>query len=67
VIPPEGAVQDSEIFLRLLAATGDEVGYSSAGEIFAAISQQVSAYKNLDYHSIGAQGIELVNGGGGAS
>ena len=67
VIPPDGALQDSDIFMRLLAAAGETVGYSSPGEIFAALARQVAAYKDLNYDSIGAQGSELASGGDGAS
>jgi NADH-quinone oxidoreductase subunit G len=67
VIPPEGAWQDSEIFIRLLEASGETVGYSSPGEIFAALAREIPAYKGLDYDSIGGQGAELGSGGGGES
>ena len=67
VIPPEGAWQDSEIFIRLLEASGETVGYSSPGEIFAALAREIPAYKGLDYDSIDGQGAELGSGGGGES
>jgi NADH-quinone oxidoreductase subunit G len=67
VIPPDGARQDSEIFMQLLAAAGAAVPYTSPSEIFAAIAQEVAAYRGLDYDSIGEQGVELASGGGGAS
>jgi predicted molibdopterin-dependent oxidoreductase YjgC len=65
LIAPEGALQDSEIFLRLLELAGDKAGYTTPAEIFAALRREVSEYANIDYESIGDQGLEL--GGGGAS
>jgi NADH-quinone oxidoreductase subunit G len=67
VIPPDGARQDSEIFMQLLEAAGAAVPYTSPSEIFAAIAREVTAYRGLDYDSIGEQGVELASGGGGAS
>jgi NADH-quinone oxidoreductase subunit G len=67
VIPPDGARQDSDVFLQLLAAAGEVVPYTSPSEIFVAIAREVSAYQGLDYDSIGAQGAELGSGGGGES
>ncbi len=67
LIPPEGALHDSEIFMRLLDLAGAANGYSTPGEIFAALTHEISAYATLDYDSIGEQGIELGSGGGGAS
>ena len=67
VIPPDGALQDSEIFMQLLAAADEAVRYTSPSEIFAAIAREVTAYQGLDYDSIGEQGVELRSGGGGAS
>jgi NADH-quinone oxidoreductase subunit G len=67
VIPPDGALQDSEIFIRLLEGAGEKVSYSTPGEIFAALSSEIAAYKGLDYDSIGEQGRELGSGGGGES
>ena len=67
LIAPEGALQDSEIFLRLLELAGDKSGYTTPAEIFAAIRREISEYANINYESIGDQGIELGAGGGGAS
>jgi NADH-quinone oxidoreductase subunit G len=67
LIAPEGALQDSEIFARLLDLTGETHGYSTPAEIFAAVAREIPAYAKLDYDLIGAQGIELRSGGGGAS
>jgi NADH-quinone oxidoreductase subunit G len=67
LIPPEGVLQDSEIFVRLLALAGATDGYTSAAEIFAAVAREIPQYAKLDYDLIGAQGIELGSGGGGAS
>jgi NADH-quinone oxidoreductase subunit G len=67
LIPPGDALQDSEIFLRLLQAAGEKLDYATPREIFAALAQEVSAYKGLDYDSVGDQGIELASAGGGAT
>ena len=67
VIPPDGARQDSEIFMQLLEAAGEAVAFASRREIFAAIAREVAAYQGLDYDSIGGQGVELGSGGGAAS
>jgi NADH-quinone oxidoreductase subunit G len=67
VIPPGEALQDSEIFIRLLEGAGEKVSYSTPGEIFRALSSEIAAYKGLDYDSIGDQGRELGSDGGGES
>jgi predicted molibdopterin-dependent oxidoreductase YjgC len=67
LIAPEGALQDGEIFARLLDLAGETNGYSTAAGIFAAVAREIPAYAKLDYDLIGAQGIELGSGGGGAS
>jgi len=59
LVPPENALQDSEIFMRLLELAGEKNGYATPAEIFAALSREVSEYANIDYESIGDQGIEL--------
>mgnify|MGYP003693869221 CR=1 FL=1 len=40
VIPPGDALQDSEIFLRLLQAGGETLNYSTPREIFAALARR---------------------------
>ncbi len=67
VIAPEGALQDSEIFLRLLDAAGAGQAYSTPAAVFAAMAREVADYRGLDYDSIGALGTELGRGGGGMS
>ncbi|HMA81950.1 MAG TPA: molybdopterin-dependent oxidoreductase, partial [Candidatus Binatia bacterium] len=67
VIAPEGALQDSEIFMRLLKLAGEADDYSSPGEIFAALAREIPSYKGIDFDSIGDQGFTLGSGGGGAS
>jgi len=67
LIAPEGALQDSEIFLRLLDGAGAPQAYATPAEVFAAIAREVAAYQGLDYDSIGALGTELGSAGGGAS
>ena len=60
VIPPEGVLQDSEIFMRLLEFAGAQNGFRTPGEIFAALGREIPGYGELNYDSIGDQGIELV-------
>ena len=67
LIAPEGALPDSEIFARLLELAGEQNGYGTPGQIFAALAREIPAYNKLTYDSIGAQGIELDSGGDGAS
>lgn len=67
VFCPDGARQDSEIFLDLLAGAGQKLDYSNPSDIFAALSREVIAYNGLNYDSIGDQGCELGSGGGIAS
>jgi predicted molibdopterin-dependent oxidoreductase YjgC len=63
VIYPDGARQDSEIFLRLLDGAGQKLDYSEPADIFAALTKEVIAYNGLNYDSIGDQGCELGSGG----
>jgi predicted molibdopterin-dependent oxidoreductase YjgC len=67
LIPPEGALQDCDIFVRLLEAAGETNGYGTAEEIFTILAQEIPSYNGLDYETIGDQGVELGSGGGGAS
>jgi NADH-quinone oxidoreductase subunit G len=64
VIPPDGAIQDCEIFIRLLEAAGEKVPNSTPSEVFAALTKEAPGYQGLRYSAIGAQGILL--GGDGA-
>ncbi len=63
VIAPEGALQDCEIFIRLLDASGERASYSSPEDIFKALSKEIPSYGELDYDAIGDQGIQLGSGG----
>jgi NADH-quinone oxidoreductase subunit G len=63
VVAPEGALQDCEIFIRLLDAAGDRVDYSTPGDIFEALSREIPAYKEIDHDVIGDQGVQLGSGG----
>src|SRR5215813_2789349 len=63
-IAPEVALQDSEIFIRLLDLAGNRVAYSTPAEIFYALANEVPAYHGLDYATIGAQGAQLGDGTG---
>ncbi len=64
VIPPEGALQDCEIFIRLLEAAGEKLSYSTPSAIFDALAKEVPGYRELSYAAIGLQGVQL--GGGEA-
>ena len=59
VIAPEGALQDSEIFARLLGLAGERNGYANPKEIFRSLAQEIVSYQDLDFDSIGDQGIEV--------
>jgi NADH-quinone oxidoreductase subunit G len=63
VIPPEGVLQDCDIFIRLLELTGGKVAYSTPAEVFQALAAEIPGYKGLNYAAIGSQGVQL--GGGG--
>jgi predicted molibdopterin-dependent oxidoreductase YjgC len=58
-IAPKGALQDCEIFVRLLDAAGDKVSYSTPVEVFDALAKEVQAYHGLNYAAIGEQGVQL--------
>ena len=63
VIAPEGALQDWQIFLRLLDLAGEKLSYSTPSQIFQALAEEVALYRGISYATIGDQGIQL--GGGG--
>ena len=67
LIAPEGTLQDSDIFIRLLDLAGARNGFASPGDIFATLTREIAAYGGLDYDVIGDQGIELGSGAGRAS
>jgi NADH-quinone oxidoreductase subunit G len=54
IVPPAGALQDWEIFSRLLGES-----YAAPEEIFAVAAREVPAYAGLDYEKIGALGADL--------
>jgi NADH-quinone oxidoreductase subunit G len=62
VIPPEGALQDLEIFIALLAAAGAKLTYQNSSEVFQALATEVPDYQGLNYAAIGAGGISLGSG-----
>jgi NADH-quinone oxidoreductase subunit G len=64
VIPPPGAMSDSEIFLRLLALSGENLSWAGPSEIFAALAQENPTYHGLSYAALGGNGVAL---GGGAA
>jgi predicted molibdopterin-dependent oxidoreductase YjgC len=63
-ILPDAAMQDWEIFVRLLDAAGEKVSFSTPSEVFDALAQEVPAYRGLNYRVIGAQGAQLGGGAG---
>ena len=63
-IVPDGAMQDWEIFVRLLDAAGEKVSFSTPSEVFDSLAQEVPAYRGLNYSVIGAQGAQLGGGAG---
>jgi NADH-quinone oxidoreductase subunit G len=63
-IAPEGAMQDYEILLQLLEASGEKFSYLTPSEVFEALAQEVPAYRGLNYNVIGAQGAQLGGGAG---
>ena len=67
LIAPDGALQDSEIFIRLLDLAGARNGFRTPADIFVALAREIPAYSGLNYDSIGDLGIELGSGGGGTS
>jgi NADH-quinone oxidoreductase subunit G len=58
LIPPGDARQDNEIFTSLLALAGEVNGHANAREIFASLAREIHSYKDIDYDSIGDQGVE---------
>jgi len=65
LVAPEGALQDSDIFLRLLDNIGDTQIYFTPAEIFAALAREIPSYHGIEYELIGDQGIELGSGSAG--
>ena len=63
-IAPEGAMQDYEILLQLLEASGEKFSYLTPSKVFEALAQEVPAYRGLNYTVIGAQGAQLGGGAG---
>jgi NADH-quinone oxidoreductase subunit G len=67
IIPPDGAMQDCEIFIRLLDGSGEKVPYSTPAQVFDALAQEVPGYRGLNYAAIGTAGMEVGGGGAGQS
>jgi NADH-quinone oxidoreductase subunit G len=59
VIPPAGAMQDSDIFLRLLGRCGENLPCANPAQIFDTLAKEVSAYHGLSHETIGALGVPL--------
>lgn len=62
LVAPEEALQDSEIFARLLDRLGEKVP-SEPSRLFEALAGEIVAYHGLSYAAIGDQGMQV---GGGA-
>jgi hypothetical protein len=52
--------------MDLLALAGEKNGYGNPREIFRSLSREMAAYRDLDFDSLGDQGVESRSGGGGA-
>ena len=63
-IAPEGAMQDCEIFVRLLDALGERVSYSTPSEVFDGLAKELTGYQGLNYAAIGPLGVQLGGGVG---
>jgi predicted molibdopterin-dependent oxidoreductase YjgC len=59
LIAPPPALQDWEIFSRLLSQAGEKTSYRDPREIFHEITRQIPVYKNLSYEKIGELGMQL--------
>ncbi|OGQ80581.1 MAG: hypothetical protein A3F90_02020 [Deltaproteobacteria bacterium RIFCSPLOWO2_12_FULL_60_19] len=59
VVPPAGALQDWQIFARLLSKMGDGRSFAGPAQIFQAISEEIPAYRGLTYERVGDQGVLL--------
>jgi NADH-quinone oxidoreductase subunit G len=59
VVPPRGALQDSEIFLRLLGLCGEALSCETPAEIFDVLVKEVPAYRGLSHAALGDCGMPL--------
>jgi NADH-quinone oxidoreductase subunit G len=64
VIAPEGALQDSEIFLRLLESAEEKLDCVTPAQVFDLLVKEVPAYQGLSHAALGDHGVQL---GGGAA
>jgi NADH-quinone oxidoreductase subunit G len=62
IVPPDGPLQDGDIFIRLLELYGEKVSYSTPGEVFDALAQELPAYHGLSYAAIGDHGRQVDGG-----
>ena len=58
IIPPDGALQDIEIFARLLDRAGEKNGFSNPRGVFQSLAKEIESYRDLDFDSIGDQGTD---------
>jgi len=59
LIAPPSALQDWEIFNRLITLAGEKAAYPSPQEIFQQIAAKIPAYNTLAYETIGELGVQL--------
>jgi len=59
LVPPSGALQDYEIFARLLAGSGEKITCQSSQQVFHQIASEVPRYRGLTYERIGDQGVQV--------
>jgi predicted molibdopterin-dependent oxidoreductase YjgC len=58
LVPPENAMQDWEIFARLLEGLGDPMPVASPAEIFEEIAREIPGYDGLNYDDVGLRGAQ---------
>lgn len=59
LVPPNGALQDWEIFARLQGKAGERIFYQTPAEIFQAIANEIPRYRGLSYLRLEDQGVQL--------
>jgi NADH-quinone oxidoreductase subunit G len=57
--PPGEALEGWRLLARILQALGDEMAWTGAEEIFAAIAGEVGGFSGLDYAALGSLGASL--------
>lgn len=59
LVSPPGALQDWEIFSRLLGMAGGKDLFLAPGQVFQEIARQIPGYSELSYTRLGEHGIPL--------